>query len=244
MICFLFPLKLSCNTKMPPLLGLLEFGAQWILLGKNIIYHCLFDFDAGTYPRWYICVLDILFSGVFSGVFGDLRTLCTMNTNFHGITRERDWERLVVMLLSKSNWYDICLSSIESYWVNIVCLFTKSHKYWSEVGVVNFFSLTSFFSFPTSSYPSNLLKKTAIKWVAKQNPFARIASVAWFSFTKFKSFKFQHYHSVHHPLCSQSVTKGRRLKLGLVFVFELLFSPARRSADSGSVSSGSVALER
>ena len=50
------------------------------------------------------------------------------------------------------NWYDICLSSTESYWVNIVCLFTKSRKYWSEVGVVNFFSFTSFFSFPTSSY--------------------------------------------------------------------------------------------
>ena len=182
----------------------------------------------------------IFYSLVFLAIWG----LCAQWIPIFMESQERDWERLVVMLLSKSNWYDICLSSIESYWVNIVCLFTKSRKYWSEVGVVNFFSLTSFFSFPTSSYPSNLLKKTAIKWVAKQNPFARIASVAWLTFTKFKSFKFQHYHSVHHPLCSQSVTKGRRLKLGLVFVFELLFSPARRSADSGSVSSGSVALER
>ena len=83
MICFLFPLKLSCNTQMPPLLGLLEFGAQWILL---VAYLPLFVWFWCwcTYSGWYVCVLDILFSSVFV----DLRTLCTMNTNFHGITRE------------------------------------------------------------------------------------------------------------------------------------------------------------
>ena len=53
----------------------------------------------------------IFYSLVFLAIWG----LCAQWIPIFMESQERDWERLVVMLLSKSNWYDLCLRSIESY---------------------------------------------------------------------------------------------------------------------------------